>query len=166
MTSRGPEGSGSVDLTTGCGGQPEASEVQGWVEVQMWAEVQMQAEVWMPGAPRARELEDRGARHRVGGCLGGFQGGANYGKSAKSRKLYSSQLPFVAASQEVEKVTLLLNSFPVKAGASPLSEFEDLGLGLDTPATRRISLALSWNEGQTLTLTEPQDLLVMTLSSH
>ncbi|KAF8331724.1 uncharacterized protein EI90DRAFT_3123329 [Cantharellus anzutake] len=40
-----------------------------------------------------------------------------------------------------EEVTLLLNSFPVKAGASPLSEFEDLGLGLDTPATRRIPLA-------------------------
>ncbi|KAF8314616.1 uncharacterized protein EI90DRAFT_3135811 [Cantharellus anzutake] len=80
-----------------------------------------------------------------------LQGGANYGKSAKSRKLYSSRLPFVAASQEVEKVTLLLNSFPVKAGASPLSEFEDLGLGLDTPATRRIPLGLLRNEGRALT---------------
>ncbi|KAF8322789.1 uncharacterized protein EI90DRAFT_3020052 [Cantharellus anzutake] len=58
------------------------------------------------------------------------QGGAIYGKLAKSQKLYSSWLPFVAASQEVEKVTLLLNSFPVKAGASPLN----------TPATRRIPL--------------------------
>ncbi|KAF8311225.1 uncharacterized protein EI90DRAFT_3295482 [Cantharellus anzutake] len=70
-------------------------------------------------------------------------GGANYGKSAKSRKLYSSWLPFVAVSQEVEKVTLLLNSFPVKAsaGASPLN----------TPATRRIPLGPSRNEGQALT---------------
>ena len=55
-------------------------------------------------------------------------GGAYYGKSAKSQELYSSQAPFVAASRGVEKVTLLLNSFPVKVEASPLSKFDDLGV--------------------------------------
>ena len=100
------------------------------------------------------------------------QGGASYGKSAKSRELYSFQAPFVAASRGVEKVTLLLNSFPVKAsvttyflmhdnsfpvkvGASPLSEFEDLGLGLDTPvAGREISLGLHRSKDRTLTAEE------------
>ena len=79
-------------------------------------------------------------------------GGAYYEKSAKSQELYSSQAPFVAASQGVEKVTLLLNSFPVKANvfthfpmrtnsfpvkveASPLSEFEDLGAGASASVT-------------------------------
>ena len=83
--------------------------------------------------------------------VGKFWGSAYYGESAKGQELYSSQAPLIATSQEVEKVTLLLNSFPAKAEASPLSEFEDLGVGTSAPVTTGgCSPRLLLSEGQTL----------------
>src|SRR6266446_353297 len=94
-------------------------------------------------------------------------GSAYYGKSARSQELYSSQAPLVAASQGVEKVTLLLNSFPVKASvsthflmhnnsfpvkprASPLSDFEELATGVDSPVSLPSLLTRSpLDKGQT-----------------
>ncbi|KAF8320178.1 uncharacterized protein EI90DRAFT_3020589 [Cantharellus anzutake] len=79
------------------------------------------------------------------------------------------RLLFVAASQGVEKVTLLLNSFPVKASvityflmcsnsfpvkprASPLSNFEELVAGEDSPVPLPDLIATSpLDEGWTLT---------------
>ncbi|KAF8332860.1 uncharacterized protein EI90DRAFT_3122639 [Cantharellus anzutake] len=78
-------------------------------------------------------------------------------------------MDMTAASQGVEKVTLLLNSFPVKASvityflmhsnsfpvkprASPLSDFEELVAGEDSPVPLPDLIATSpLDEGQTLT---------------
>jgi hypothetical protein len=107
------------------------------------------------------------------------RGTAYYGKSAKSRELYSSQAPLVAASQGVEKVTLLLNSFPVKASvstnflmhnnsfpvkarASPLSDFEELVTGVDSPVSLPgLLIGSPPDEGRTLTAEEGLNLSIL-----
>ena len=79
--------------------------------------------------------------------------GTQYGNSGKSQQLHSSQAPFVAASWGVEKVTLLLNSFPVKPRASPLSDFEELVAGADSPVPLPGPLIeFPLDEGWTLTV--------------